>query len=529
MEFKEMVYDTEPKEHYQRCAGVALRFSRLFSLTYILLIPLNASVFVAPVLGQDVGSDQSQFVYFGKTTSPGESNRLSAAGGALVARSDEGKFEIWRFERDVATDRFASSPTAGNRTATHEILPGSPNELVTLSDRQDLNASAADRLSDKEAIFAPESVSVVQVPTFAYLRNVMPRGFVQRDNRTIVGTLSEPGELEVHVRQGFSLIVRPDSFEAASDREFEWTARVRSRTTAGPEGFGAFVVKDGNIRGVLTFEGTTYEIVPLGGTFHAIIDYSRTVVPPDGVDPPEREGSIEPEILDDDRDAAALREVVELDVFVAYSRAAARRISDISHHAKTAISVSNKSYAESKIRTKLKLVGTHAFDEDEAADFKVNRNWIRDRGDGRYDDIHALRASARADVVVLMIVNRTLAGWAGTRVSKSNAFTAVSEQFASGHFSMAHEIGHLIGTRHANGNIVPNHNWASVMKHTKNAACVNGNCSSGACYCRRDGLWTDPTARHPKYGFLLGANTTQNSVGVINKSNGAKRVSNFFP
>ena len=65
------------------------------------------------------------------------------------------------------------------------------------------------------------------------------------------------------------------------------------------------------------------------------------------------------------------------------------------------------------------------------------------------EEVHKLRDQKRADIVIFVVDSPTGCGLA-TRVAAyaDEAFAAVHHECATTTFSVAHEIGHLIGARH---------------------------------------------------------------------------------
>jgi hypothetical protein len=72
-----------------------------------------------------------------------------------------------------------------------------------------------------------------------------------------------------------------------------------------------------------------------------------------------------------------------------------------------------------------------------------------DKGDGYMDEIHPLRDKYKADVAVLIVDDPQGCGLA-TRIyaDADEAFAVVHHECAAATYSLAHEIGHLIGARH---------------------------------------------------------------------------------
>ena len=110
----------------------------------------------------------------------------------------------------------------------------------------------------------------------------------------------------------------------------------------------------------------------------------------------------------------------------------------------------NQSFRQSGIgQVKLRLV--HAYQTDyveEGAHF--DHVWrFADKGDGYMDEIHGLRDKYKADVAILIVDDPKGCGLA-TRVyaDAEEAFAVVHHECAAASYSLAHEIGHLIGARH---------------------------------------------------------------------------------
>ena len=72
-----------------------------------------------------------------------------------------------------------------------------------------------------------------------------------------------------------------------------------------------------------------------------------------------------------------------------------------------------------------------------------------DKGDGYMDEIHSLRDKYRADVAILVVDDAIGCGLA-TRVyaDAEEAYAVVHHECAATTYSVAHEIGHIIGARH---------------------------------------------------------------------------------
>ncbi len=72
-----------------------------------------------------------------------------------------------------------------------------------------------------------------------------------------------------------------------------------------------------------------------------------------------------------------------------------------------------------------------------------------DKGDGYMDEVHGLRDTYKADIAVLFVHDPNGCGLsAAVAPAADRAFSVVHHECAALSYSMAHEIGHLIGARH---------------------------------------------------------------------------------
>ena len=149
--------------------------------------------------------------------------------------------------------------------------------------------------------------------------------------------------------------------------------------------------------------------------------------------------------------AAASPKDIIINVIVAYTKKAASNYADVGRElVEFAIEEANQSFRNSNLgHVKLKLV--HAYQTDYVEDGEhFDHLWrFADKGDGYMEEIHGLRDKYDADVAVLIVNDAKGCGLA-TRVfaDANDAFAVVHHECAVATYSVAHEIGHLIGARH---------------------------------------------------------------------------------
>ena len=142
---------------------------------------------------------------------------------------------------------------------------------------------------------------------------------------------------------------------------------------------------------------------------------------------------------------------VTINVIVAFTKKAAGNYTDLRRElVDLAIEEANESFHNSNLDfVKLKLVHAYQTDYVEEGQYFDHVWRFADKGDGYMDEIHGLRDQYHADVAVLIVDDPSACGVA-TRVlaEAGDAFAVVHHACAAVTYSLAHEIGHLIGARH---------------------------------------------------------------------------------
>jgi hypothetical protein len=175
---------------------------------------------------------------------------------------------------------------------------------------------------------------------------------------------------------------------------------------------------------------------------------------------------------------------IVIDVIVAYTKRAADHYPDIKLELiDPAIEGANASFRLSNLgHIRLRLV--HAYQTGYAEEgTHFDHVWrFADKGDGYMEEIHSLRDEHRADVAVLIVDDPKGCGLA-TRVEADadEAFSVVHHECAATNYTLAHEIGHLIGARH-DLSYVNGTKWRDIMGYKE---------SCGGC--ARVPVWSSPT------------------------------------
>lgn len=316
--------------------------------------------------------------------------------------------------------------------------------------------------------------------------------------------------------------------------------------------------------GVIHHDGRIYSIRCMHGVMHAIVQMDEKRMPPEHAPTPARLRGDDPGLRDDplvhQGDASILRSIVRgmhvaaakapqmqdkgalqrvpsssaqapgdivIDVIAAYTRKVANNYTDVTRELiELAIEEGNESFRVSNLgHVKLRLV--HAYQTDYVEEgVHFDHLWrFADVDDGYMEEIHELRNKYRADVAVLIVDDAKGCGLA-TRVhaDADEAFAVVHQDCAALTYSVAHEIGHLIGARHEismdktmtpfpyGHGYVNGTKWRDIMSYRQSC---NG--------CQRVPVWSNPDVFIK--GEAAGTADFQNNARVIAEQ--AARVAAF--
>lgn len=143
--------------------------------------------------------------------------------------------------------------------------------------------------------------------------------------------------------------------------------------------------------------------------------------------------------------------VSTITAIVAYSRAAASHYHDIRKDLiDLSIAEANLSFMRSGIENvRLEVVHSYETSYVEQGSHFDHMYRFAEKGDGYADEIHGLREKYHADIAVMIVDDANGCGLsAGVAPSAERAFAVVHHGCAATTYSLAHEIGHIIGARH---------------------------------------------------------------------------------
>lgn len=240
-----------------------------------------------------------------------------------------------------------------------------------------------------------------------------------------------------------------DDFGASG---YVWVGRAldHRETTA------RFAIAEGTLVGqIQTHDGRLFRFVPLQQGLHRLleIDVKRL---------PWNCGATQEDVRNrqDDRgaDTCATDPASDINVMVLYTddaRAGAGSASAMEATVFLAMSETNETYANSDVNQRVRLAYVAEISYTESGNSATDLNRLEATSDGQLDDVHSLRDTHAADIVILITetMESTIFGRArimGTVANafESSAFGVVKRINATGNFTFGHELGHIMGARH---------------------------------------------------------------------------------
>ncbi|SDW35901.1 PKD domain-containing protein [Lysobacter enzymogenes] len=221
----------------------------------------------------------------------------------------------------------------------------------------------------------------------------------------------------------------------------------------------ALVRRGDGVTGNVRIDGRLYRIRPLADGSHAVVEVDESRMPPDhpvgyrDSDLPQIDmraasraalAAVGPAAVDPGATATIRVQVVATNQAVTAYGGDMRALVDL------AIAESNQGYTNSNVGIQLELANYRTVEYTSAGDGHfTDEERFADPSDGYMDDIHASRDANAADVSVLIIDDAGNCGLAHSIGSTAaTAFATVHYDCATGYYSFAHEIGHLLSARH---------------------------------------------------------------------------------
>ncbi len=228
-----------------------------------------------------------------------------------------------------------------------------------------------------------------------------------------------------------------------------------------------------------------------------------------------------------------------IDVMVVYTPAAGSASANIQSEIQLAIDETNQSYANSGITQRLSLVHTAQVTYTESVgscSIYDYRNRLQNPSDGFMDNVHTLRDTHNADLVLLIVENGC--GYCGVAYIMSTVstsfenygFAVAARSCATGYYSFGHEFGHIMSARHDwlvdstnNSPYTYNHAYVDPADSWRTIMAYSNDCAG----CPRIQYWSNPDVLY--LGSPMGAAEGQFHAADNRKTfnNTAWTVANF--
>lgn len=242
-----------------------------------------------------------------------------------------------------------------------------------------------------------------------------------------------------------------------TEQGFTWRGKV--------EGSGERAVvmlwQDGHLSGYFGYQGRVYVINNAGSEIHTMAEIDPGKLPPDhppnpqdnvrtcALGPPPAEPAVDP--FPDSARLVLEAKDITIDLMLLYTKnAAAHHIGDPAKLLALGIEQANETFSNSGLSNiKLQLVHTEEVDYDKSGRDVFAHLYQMVDGKAPFGNVKKLRNEKRADIVGLVLHSPTGCGLS-TRVGAEaeDAFFVVHHACAGITYSIAHEVGHILGTRH---------------------------------------------------------------------------------
>jgi hypothetical protein len=337
------------------------------------------------------------------------------------------------------------------------------------------------------------------------------------------GQLLRAGSLlRLAVAPGVNVVAAGQQVQQRGANDVSWGGPVQ-----GTHGWVQMVLSPEGLTGTITVGLTSYRIEPLGNGLHAVSKIDQNGFPPEHTadnpsgaldTPPPFEPMTARNPGDDGTVGIAALSTVN--VLVVYTASAAAATANIGSLIQLAVDETNVSYLNSGININMVRVHTAQVTYNEAGrSFSQHVASLRGTTDGAMDNVHTLRNTYGADVVVLVVNDSEACGIASTiKATATTAFAVAHYSCITGYYSFGHEVGHLQGARHdrfvdasttpyayGHGFIPSTKNWRTVMAY-------GNNCSN----CTRIQWWSSPLKTYPVTGQVMGTAQYEDNARVLN-------------
>ena len=325
---------------------------------------------------------------------------------------------------------------------------------------------------------------------------------------TLESIRSDPAAIDVRIGQAYPDAVRsaralslvvPASQDVGTaptvsfhDLEIELRSEQDYSLYARDEASGSevsLVVLGTDVLGTIRHDGDAYKVHPLGGGLTAVYRYDSNALEESSggdVEAAEAQGRDFASSMDSgpppSPPVASGDAMPVIDILVVYTRRARAEAGNVGALIQHAIDQTNRIFANSMIRARVRLAYSYQTEYVEDDDFPTDTARLWSTTDGHMDEIHAVRDQHGADIVVLLRGHHAWCWSAYGYVDATNAFSVV-RQSCMGDYGLPQALGWNLGASRdpesrTNRNFPYGHalchdpgNWRTVMSRSPGHRC----------------------------------------------------------
>ncbi|HEX8360678.1 MAG TPA: M12 family metallo-peptidase [Longimicrobium sp.] len=331
--------------------------------------------------------------------------------------------------------------------------------------------------------------------------------------------LQQGAAVRLAVAPGVQVVAAGERVSQRAANDISWAGPVR-----GGEGWVQMVFMDGGVTATVRVGNVQYAIEPIGNGLHAVSRIDQSGFPSEHTaDNPSGalDASAAPVLNSkNSTGTVGIQALTNINVMVVYTASAATAAGNISAKIQLAIDETNQSYVNSGVNINMVRAHTAQVTYNEAGrTFSQHTTALRSSTDGLMDNVHTLRNTYAADMVLLVVNDTEACGQAAAiGATATTAFASADQSCITGYYSFGHELGHLQGARHdryvdasttpysyAHGYIPPSKTWRTIMAYGNNC----GNCT-------RIQYWSSPLKIHPTSGEVMGTVQYEDNARALN-------------
>jgi peptidyl-Asp metalloendopeptidase len=307
--------------------------------------------------------------------------------------------------------------------------------------------------------------------------------------------------LQLNLFDDLNLLARRTAFQTLPDGSQVWQGVLADASTAYPESELTFSITDGQVYGEIHLGTELYRVRSAAEGVYWVQQIDPTAFPQELAPrtPPKSGAPSAPQPPLNPTDDGTVADVMV--VYTPKARDTAGGPTSIQNMINTAIAETNQGYANSGINFRVNLVykGEVGYAEGGSLNWDTALDRLTYKNDGYIDSVHTLRDTYHADFVSMIVGSGTYCGLGWLLQSPTDtsfadyAFTLVSVWCLTGYYTLAHEMGHNMGSAHdrahSDGQATYSYSYGYQAPNRAFRTIMAYDCSPS---CPRVNYWSNP-------------------------------------